>query len=150
METKMLRWTAGVTRMDRIRKDAIQQKFGVVPIADKMREARLRCSKRCHSAEHGVILSASSVLCAFCTFLSMQSSEDVGKFAFKAHPKQFQEASHWYFTRLRASAILFTAESVLQLIVLSVLYLGIQCRYRSFAQLPQKPEIVMRGGNLFA
>ncbi|VDP34217.1 unnamed protein product [Heligmosomoides polygyrus] len=42
METKMLRWTAGVTRMDRIRSDAIQQKFGVAPIAGKMREARLR------------------------------------------------------------------------------------------------------------
>ncbi|VDO22667.1 unnamed protein product [Heligmosomoides polygyrus] len=42
METMMLRWTAGVTRMDRIRNDAIQQKFGVAPIADKMREARLR------------------------------------------------------------------------------------------------------------
>ncbi|VDP05237.1 unnamed protein product [Heligmosomoides polygyrus] len=34
----MLRWTAGVTRMDRIR----NLKFSVVPIADKMREARLR------------------------------------------------------------------------------------------------------------
>ncbi|VDO89136.1 unnamed protein product [Heligmosomoides polygyrus] len=42
METKMLRWTAGVTRMDRIRNDAIRQKFGDAPIADKMREARLR------------------------------------------------------------------------------------------------------------
>ncbi|VDO35114.1 unnamed protein product [Heligmosomoides polygyrus] len=42
METKMQRWTAGVTRMDRIRNDAIRQKFGVAPIADKMREARLR------------------------------------------------------------------------------------------------------------
>ncbi|VDP11151.1 unnamed protein product [Heligmosomoides polygyrus] len=42
METKMLRWRAGVTRMDRIRNDAIRQKFGVAPIADKMREARLR------------------------------------------------------------------------------------------------------------
>ncbi|VDP02074.1 unnamed protein product [Heligmosomoides polygyrus] len=42
METKMLRWTAGVTRMDRIRNDAIQQKFGVAPIADRMRKARLR------------------------------------------------------------------------------------------------------------
>ncbi|VDO72563.1 unnamed protein product [Heligmosomoides polygyrus] len=41
-KTKMLRWTAGVTRMDRIRNDAIRQKFGVAPIADKMREARLR------------------------------------------------------------------------------------------------------------
>ncbi|VDP17650.1 unnamed protein product [Heligmosomoides polygyrus] len=42
METKMLRWTTGVTRMDRIRNDAIRQKFGVAPIIDKMREARLR------------------------------------------------------------------------------------------------------------
>ncbi|VDP61324.1 unnamed protein product [Heligmosomoides polygyrus] len=42
METKMLRWTAGVTRMDRIQNDVIRQKFGVAPIADKMREARLR------------------------------------------------------------------------------------------------------------
>ncbi|VDO99571.1 unnamed protein product [Heligmosomoides polygyrus] len=42
METKMLRWTAGVTRMDHIRNDAIRQKFGVAPITDEMREARLR------------------------------------------------------------------------------------------------------------
>ncbi|VDP13149.1 unnamed protein product [Heligmosomoides polygyrus] len=40
METKMLRWTAGLTRLDRIRNDAIRQKFGVAPIAYKMREAR--------------------------------------------------------------------------------------------------------------
>ncbi|VDO86743.1 unnamed protein product [Heligmosomoides polygyrus] len=40
METKMLRWMAGVTRMDRIRNDVIRQKFDVAPIADKMREAR--------------------------------------------------------------------------------------------------------------
>ncbi|VDO94687.1 unnamed protein product [Heligmosomoides polygyrus] len=39
-----LRWTAGVTRMVRIRSEAIRQKFGVAPIADKMRGARLRCS----------------------------------------------------------------------------------------------------------
>ncbi|VDP08946.1 unnamed protein product [Heligmosomoides polygyrus] len=41
METKMLRWTAGVTRLDRVRNDTIRQSFGVVPIADKLREARL-------------------------------------------------------------------------------------------------------------
>ncbi|VDO85516.1 unnamed protein product [Heligmosomoides polygyrus] len=35
METKMLRWTAGITRTDRMRNDAIRQKFGVAPIADK-------------------------------------------------------------------------------------------------------------------
>ncbi|VDO99913.1 unnamed protein product [Heligmosomoides polygyrus] len=42
METKMLRRMAGVTHLDRIRNDFIRQKFGVAPIADKMREARLR------------------------------------------------------------------------------------------------------------
>ncbi|VDO19562.1 unnamed protein product [Heligmosomoides polygyrus] len=42
MAVKMLRWTAGVTRMGRTRNDVIRQKFGVAPIADKMREARLR------------------------------------------------------------------------------------------------------------
>ncbi|VDP54051.1 unnamed protein product [Heligmosomoides polygyrus] len=35
METKMLRWMAGVTRMDRIRNDVIRKKFGIAPIADK-------------------------------------------------------------------------------------------------------------------
>ncbi|VDP22895.1 unnamed protein product [Heligmosomoides polygyrus] len=34
---------AGVTRMDRIRSDDIQQKFGVARIAEKMSEAHLRC-----------------------------------------------------------------------------------------------------------
>ncbi|PIO70388.1 hypothetical protein TELCIR_07761 [Teladorsagia circumcincta] len=42
METKMLRWTAGVTGLDHIRNVAIRERFGVVPLADKLREARLR------------------------------------------------------------------------------------------------------------
>ncbi|VDO40919.1 unnamed protein product [Haemonchus placei] len=42
MEIKMLRWTPGVTRPDRISNDAIRERFGVAPIVDKMREARLR------------------------------------------------------------------------------------------------------------
>nr|CDJ85391.1 endonuclease-reverse transcriptase [Haemonchus contortus] len=41
METKMLRCTAGVTRLDRISNDAIRERFGV-PIVDKMHETRLR------------------------------------------------------------------------------------------------------------
>ncbi|VDP01587.1 unnamed protein product [Heligmosomoides polygyrus] len=43
METKMLRWTAGVTRLDSVRNDTIRQRFGVAPIAEQLREARLRC-----------------------------------------------------------------------------------------------------------
>ncbi|VDO79645.1 unnamed protein product [Heligmosomoides polygyrus] len=42
MERKMLRWTVGVTRLDRLRNDSIRQRFGVTPIFEKMREARLR------------------------------------------------------------------------------------------------------------
>ncbi|VDP57500.1 unnamed protein product [Heligmosomoides polygyrus] len=42
METKMLRWTDGVARLDRVRNDTIRQRFGVATIADKSREARLR------------------------------------------------------------------------------------------------------------
>ncbi|VDP14965.1 unnamed protein product [Heligmosomoides polygyrus] len=42
METKMLRWTAGVTRLDHVRNVSIRQRFGFAPSADKLREARLR------------------------------------------------------------------------------------------------------------
>ncbi|VDO64217.1 unnamed protein product [Heligmosomoides polygyrus] len=42
METKMLSWTVGVTRLDRVRNDSIRHRFGVTPIFEKMLEARLR------------------------------------------------------------------------------------------------------------
>ncbi|VDO66031.1 unnamed protein product [Heligmosomoides polygyrus] len=42
MEPKMLRWTAGVTRLDRVRNETMRQRFGVASITDKLREARLR------------------------------------------------------------------------------------------------------------
>ncbi|VDO73451.1 unnamed protein product [Heligmosomoides polygyrus] len=42
IKTKMLRWMAGVTRLDYIRNEAIPQMLGVAPIADKMRESLLR------------------------------------------------------------------------------------------------------------
>ncbi|VDO88578.1 unnamed protein product [Heligmosomoides polygyrus] len=35
LETKMLRWTAAVMRMDRIQNDAIRQRFSVAPIGDR-------------------------------------------------------------------------------------------------------------------
>ncbi|EYC32637.1 hypothetical protein Y032_0002g1009 [Ancylostoma ceylanicum] len=38
----MLRLTAGVTRADRIRNEKIRERFGIVPIAGKLRETRLR------------------------------------------------------------------------------------------------------------
>lgn len=38
----MLRWTAEVTHLDRVRNDPIRQRFGVTSIVEKQREARLR------------------------------------------------------------------------------------------------------------
>nr|CDJ93337.1 endonuclease-reverse transcriptase HmRTE-e01 [Haemonchus contortus] len=55
METKMLRWTAGVTRLDRISNDAIRERFGVAPIVDKMREARLRWYGHVLRADEGSV-----------------------------------------------------------------------------------------------
>ena len=38
----MLRWISGITRFDHIRNDDIRKRYGIAPIAEKMREARLR------------------------------------------------------------------------------------------------------------
>ncbi|PIO62574.1 hypothetical protein TELCIR_15863, partial [Teladorsagia circumcincta] len=64
METKMLRWTAGVTRLDHIRNDTIRKRLGVAPIADKLREARLRW--------YGHVLRANDV--TVCKTLTCQES----------------------------------------------------------------------------
>lgn len=42
METKMLRWSGGLTRLDRVRNEDVRERFGVAPISDKLRENRLR------------------------------------------------------------------------------------------------------------
>ncbi|CAD6198992.1 unnamed protein product [Caenorhabditis auriculariae] len=42
METTMLRWTAGVTRLDHVKNEDIRKRFGVAPIREKLRENRLR------------------------------------------------------------------------------------------------------------
>ncbi|EYC21300.1 hypothetical protein Y032_0019g3737 [Ancylostoma ceylanicum] len=42
MEMRMLRWTCGITRLDRVRNEDVRSLFGVAPITAKMREARLR------------------------------------------------------------------------------------------------------------
>ena len=42
MEMRMLRWSAGLTLLDRQRNEDVRSRFGVAPIAEKMRESRLR------------------------------------------------------------------------------------------------------------
>ena len=59
MEMRMLRWTAGVTRLDRIRNEVIRKKFGIAPIADKMRETRLRWYGHVLRAEADTVCKAS-------------------------------------------------------------------------------------------
>ena len=42
MEMRMLRWTLGFTRINRIRNTTVRQEKGVIPITERMREYRLR------------------------------------------------------------------------------------------------------------
>ncbi|KIH47114.1 hypothetical protein ANCDUO_22830 [Ancylostoma duodenale] len=42
MDMRMLRWSMGVTLKDRISNEVVRSTFGVAPITDKIREARLR------------------------------------------------------------------------------------------------------------
>ncbi|EYC39252.1 hypothetical protein Y032_0666g1335 [Ancylostoma ceylanicum] len=42
MEMRMLRWTQGLTGIDRVRNDDVRSMFGVAPIVAKMRKTRLR------------------------------------------------------------------------------------------------------------
>ncbi|VDO30664.1 unnamed protein product [Heligmosomoides polygyrus] len=51
----MLRWTAGVTRLDRIRNDTIRQMFFVAPIAKKLHEARSRWCNHVLRSNHDII-----------------------------------------------------------------------------------------------
>ncbi|KAK6760934.1 hypothetical protein RB195_022125 [Necator americanus] len=42
MEMRMLRWTIGVTLKEKVSNDTVRSIFGIVPITEKMNEARLR------------------------------------------------------------------------------------------------------------
>ncbi|EYC29922.1 hypothetical protein Y032_0005g2334 [Ancylostoma ceylanicum] len=59
MEMRMLRWSMGVTLKDKVPNEVVRSTFGVAPIADKMKEARLRWfGDVCHREEESVAKTA--------------------------------------------------------------------------------------------
>ncbi|XP_068084576.1 uncharacterized protein [Anabrus simplex] len=61
-EIKMLRWTAGVTRMDHISNDDFRKRFGVAPIQRKMQENRLRWFRHVLRAEDNTLAKSAYTL----------------------------------------------------------------------------------------
>ncbi|EYC26829.1 hypothetical protein Y032_0010g986 [Ancylostoma ceylanicum] len=60
MEMKILRWMAGVTRLDRVCNQDVRQRFGVAPITEKVRKARLRWCGHVLRADHDSICKIGS------------------------------------------------------------------------------------------
>lgn len=59
MEIRMLRWSLGLTKLNRIRNDEVRRRMGVAPITEKMREERLRWYGHVvRSSEHSVASTA--------------------------------------------------------------------------------------------
>ncbi|VDL78049.1 unnamed protein product [Nippostrongylus brasiliensis] len=72
MEMKMLRWMAGVTRLDRKTNAEIRKRFGVAPIPDKLRESRPRW--------YGHVLRASdNTVCKIGLGLDIQGTRPRGR-----------------------------------------------------------------------
>ncbi|VDO18658.1 unnamed protein product [Heligmosomoides polygyrus] len=76
METKMLRWTAGVTRLDRVRNESIRQRFGFTPIFKKM--AKLVCGGTATSFAQKVTLSERLVLTLMCPVGGQEGDQNSG------------------------------------------------------------------------
>ncbi|KAK6751766.1 hypothetical protein RB195_003285 [Necator americanus] len=55
MEMQMLRWTIGVTLKEKVSNDTESSIFGVVPITEKMKEARLRWSEAVWEAKDSLV-----------------------------------------------------------------------------------------------
>src|SRR5699024_12678011 len=65
MEMNMLRWSLGVTRLDRIPNNVVRMVYGVRPIAEKIAERRLRwCGRVRRSAADSVTALAGSTRAA--------------------------------------------------------------------------------------
>uniref|UniRef100_A0A8R1HQJ0 Uncharacterized protein n=1 Tax=Caenorhabditis japonica TaxID=281687 RepID=A0A8R1HQJ0_CAEJA len=88
---------------------------------------------------HAFLMCIACTLSSFVSFLCIQNAADIAGYAVFATPAQFQLASAWYYSRLRALAVISALQSIMNGIIVAVLYLGINCKYRTFAQLSQKP-----------
>ncbi|CAI5450574.1 unnamed protein product [Caenorhabditis angaria] len=89
---------------------------------------------------HAILMCCSCILSSFVSFLCAQNAADIGVYAAHASPPQFQQASSWYFSRLRALVVVSAAQSILNAVIISVLYLGINCKYRTFVQISNHDE----------
>ncbi|CAB3397190.1 unnamed protein product [Caenorhabditis bovis] len=88
---------------------------------------------------HGILMCVVCILSAFVSFLCAQNTADISIFAAHATPVQFQQASSWYYIRLRALTVVVALQCILNCVIVGVLYLGINCKYRTFVQVAQKP-----------
>ncbi|ULT89906.1 hypothetical protein L5515_008209 [Caenorhabditis briggsae] len=96
---------------------------------------------------HAAIMCFACILSSYVSFICAQNANDISGYAVFATPAQFQLASAWYFIRLRALVVVSIVQSLLNGIIVSALYLGINCKYRTFVQLSEKathPDIVER------
>ncbi|GMR58717.1 hypothetical protein PMAYCL1PPCAC_28912 [Pristionchus mayeri] len=87
---------------------------------------------------HAILLTVASIAFAFCSLTAAQLSLSIGYYAYNGVPQKFQDASYWYFLRLRASTVLFGVQSIFTLSQIGLLYMGIECRYKVI--LPQQRE----------
>ncbi|GMS79722.1 hypothetical protein PENTCL1PPCAC_1897 [Pristionchus entomophagus] len=92
---------------------------------------------------HASLLMVATIALAFCSLTAAQLSLSIGYYAYNGVPQKFQDASFWYFIRLRACTVLFGLQSIFALSQIGLLYMGIECRYKVIApQSKEKKELI--------
>ncbi|GMR61960.1 hypothetical protein PMAYCL1PPCAC_32155, partial [Pristionchus mayeri] len=81
------------------------------------------------AATHSLILGAAAIAFAQCSLLASRLSIDIEPYALNGTPQNFQDASCWYFLRLRASMALFGLQSVFALAQMGFLYSRKEIRF---------------------
>ncbi|CAJ0950317.1 unnamed protein product, partial [Mesorhabditis belari] len=84
---------------------------------------------------HGFSLLSCTVVGALCTIKAIETAVEIFPFAYNAVPYQFEKASHWYYTRLVAVAIIFALSSLICLCEFLFLHCGIRFRQNTFTKL---------------